>query len=125
MQGKIMFALGAAIGYVVGTRSGREAYDKLKTQANDFWQDPRVQQKVHEAQDFAKDKLPIVGEKATQAAKKGREKMSKGTESSDSGTSGSDSTGTTTTTTTDMTPEMTEPTLATPTGEGATGNVQQ
>ena len=75
MQGKIMFAVGAAVGYAIGSRAGRESYDRLKSQFTEFWQDPRVQQKVSEAQEFAKEKIPTVGEKVSQAVKKGGEKQ--------------------------------------------------
>lgn len=70
MQGKIMFVLGAATGYVVGTRTGRQGYERLKRQARDFWQNPRVQSTVSNAEDFAREKIPVVGEKVSDAAKK-------------------------------------------------------
>lgn len=64
MQGKIMFVLGAAAGYVVGTRRGRQGYEQLKRQASDAWQNPRVQATVQKTVDnveqFAKDKVPAV-----------------------------------------------------------------
>jgi hypothetical protein len=50
MQGKIMFVLGAATGYVFGTRTGRQGYERLKRQAKDFWQNPRVQSTVSSGQ---------------------------------------------------------------------------
>jgi len=70
MQGKIMFVLGAATGYVFGTRTGRQGYERLKRQAKDFWQNPRVQSTVSSAEDFAREKIPVVGDKVSAAAKK-------------------------------------------------------
>jgi len=70
MQGKIMFVLGAAAGYVVGTRTGRQGYERLKTQAKNFWQNPKVQNTVSQAEDFAREKLPVVGEKLNNTVKK-------------------------------------------------------
>ncbi len=70
MQGKIMFALGAAVGYVFGTRTGRQGYERLKKQASDFWQNERVQRTVQDVEDFAKDKIPVVGEKVSDVTEK-------------------------------------------------------
>lgn len=70
MKGKILLLTGLAVGYVLGTRAGRERYEEIKTTANKLWNDPRVQKPVHQAQDFAKDKAPEVAEFVTDAAKK-------------------------------------------------------
>jgi hypothetical protein len=70
MQGKIMFVLGAATGYVIGTRTGRQGYERLKRQAKDFWENPRVQSTVSNAEDFAREKIPVVGDKVSEVAKK-------------------------------------------------------
>lgn len=61
MSGKLMLAAGIGIGYVLGTRAGRERYDQMKNKAQAVWQDPRTQDKVHQARDVA-------GEKVEQAA---------------------------------------------------------
>lgn len=60
MKGKILLATGIAIGYVLGTRAGREKYDQMVAGFHRFWNDPRVQQQVHNAEDFVKDKAPEV-----------------------------------------------------------------
>jgi hypothetical protein len=69
VQGKIIFVLGVATGYVVGTRVGRQGYESLKKQAAeakkqaaDVWHDPRVQKTVANAGEFARDKIPVVGD---------------------------------------------------------------
>jgi hypothetical protein len=56
-----MFALGAAAGYVFGTRTGRKGYERLKSQAGNLWLNPRVQETVSTVGEFAKDKIPVVG----------------------------------------------------------------
>ena len=70
MKGKILLLTGLAVGYVLGTRAGRERYDEIKNAANKLWNDPRVQKPVHQAQDFAKDKAPEVAEFMSDTAKK-------------------------------------------------------
>ena len=70
MRGKILFAAGLAVGYVLGTRAGREQYDKMAAAASKLWHDPRVQRQVDAAQDFVKDKAPDVAEFVADNAKK-------------------------------------------------------
>ena len=63
-----MFAVGAGVGYVLGTRAGRERYEAMKTQADNLWHDPRVQDKVAEAGQAVKEKAPEVQAKLASAA---------------------------------------------------------
>src|SRR3954464_746811 len=70
MRGKILFVTGPAVGYVVGTRAGREKYEELRSAALKVWNDPRVQKQVDAAQDFVKDKAPDVAEFVSDNAKK-------------------------------------------------------
>lgn len=53
MKGKIAFVLGAAVGYVLGTRAGRERYEQIKRGAQHVWNTEPVQQGV----DFVKDSI--------------------------------------------------------------------
>ena len=69
MKGKILFVAGLGLGYLFGTRAGREKYDQLKTAALKVWNDPRLQKQVDAAQDFVKDKAPEVAEFVTDGAK--------------------------------------------------------
>lgn len=70
MRGKILFAAGLAVGYVLGTRAGRERYEQLKNAAMGFWNDPRVQHRVDQVEDFVKEKAPEVAEFVSDGAKK-------------------------------------------------------
>jgi hypothetical protein len=70
MKGKILFVFGLAMGYVLGTRAGRERYEQIKAGAEKVWMDPRVQEQVHTVEEFVKDKAPDLADKATSAAKK-------------------------------------------------------
>jgi hypothetical protein len=70
MKGKILFVAGLGIGYVLGTRAGREQYEKLKAQVARIWNDPRVQKQVDAAEEFVKDKAPDVAEFVGDQAKK-------------------------------------------------------
>ena len=70
MRGKILFATGLAVGYVLGTRAGRERYEQLKAAASGFWNNPRVQRRVDQVEDFVKEKAPEVAEFVSDGAKK-------------------------------------------------------
>jgi len=61
MKKKLLFVLGAAVGYVVGTRTGRQGYEKLKHQVGEVWQKPAVQDGIVRAEIFAEEKIPVVG----------------------------------------------------------------
>lgn len=69
MKGKILFVAGLGLGYVLGTRAGREKYDELKTAALKVWNDPRLQKQVDAVEDFVKDKAPEVAEFVSDGAK--------------------------------------------------------
>ena len=70
MRGKILLAVGIGIGYFLGTRAGREKYEQMKATAQKFWNDPRVQKQVNNAEEFVKDKAPDVAEFLSDGAKK-------------------------------------------------------
>jgi hypothetical protein len=44
MGGKLIFITGVGIGYVLGTRAGREKFDQMVAQARKFWESPTVQE---------------------------------------------------------------------------------
>ncbi|MBC9955126.1 YtxH domain-containing protein [Leucobacter sp. cx-42] len=46
MKGKVAFVLGAAVGYVLGTRAGRERYAQIKRGATQVWESAPVQSAV-------------------------------------------------------------------------------
>ena len=46
MRGKLIFITGVGVGYVLGTRAGRERFDQMVAQARRFWESPTVQEAV-------------------------------------------------------------------------------
>ncbi|WP_129338067.1 YtxH domain-containing protein [Cellulomonas endophytica] len=73
MKGRIGFVLGAGVGYVLGTRAGRQQFDRIKHGATGVWNHPKVQGVVHDAesqvQSFAKDRGTALKDKAVGVAK--------------------------------------------------------
>lgn len=65
----ITLGIGAALGYLLGSQEGRRNLEKMSNNAKNFWQDPKTQQKVHEATETVKAKAPVVAEQVTTTAK--------------------------------------------------------
>ena len=63
---RLPLLIAGGIGYVLGTKAGRERYDQIMGQFNKVKDDPRVQEKAHQAADLAKEKAPVVKEKLTE-----------------------------------------------------------
>jgi hypothetical protein len=72
---KLMMLVAGGVGYVLGTRAGRERYEQIKKAATRVKEDPRVQEKAHQAADLAKDKAPIVKDKVTSATGSAADKV--------------------------------------------------
>lgn len=73
MKTRIAFVVGAGLGYVFGTRAGREKYEELAAKVDELWANPRVQQQVNSAQEVfdtvVTEKVPTLAKKATHAAR--------------------------------------------------------
>ena len=54
MRGKAGLVVGLAVGYVLGTRAGRERYEQIKSQWLKVWNTEPVQTQVTKVKDFAK-----------------------------------------------------------------------
>ena len=60
MKGKLAFLLGAAVGYVLGTRAGRERYEQIKRGALKVWNTEPVQQGVKTVRDAVDERADEV-----------------------------------------------------------------
>jgi len=65
----LIIAFGIGVGYVFGTRAGRERYDQIVEAANGVWEDPRVAKARREAARYARQQAPVVRDKAQAVAK--------------------------------------------------------
>lgn len=73
MKTHTMTALAAgAIGYVLGTRAGRDRYEQIRQNVRKVAEDPRLKDVAHRAEEKAKEKAPGVAERLTAAADKVR-----------------------------------------------------
>ncbi len=62
MKGKILFVVGLGVGYVLGTRAGRERYEQISRAAQNVWNRPQVQQGVGSVKDFAMSRVGDLSE---------------------------------------------------------------
>ncbi len=72
---KLSLLTAGFVGYVLGSRAGRERYEQIKKVATRVKDDPRVQEKATQAADLAKDKAPVVKDKVVSAASTAAEKV--------------------------------------------------
>ncbi|MBD3945907.1 YtxH domain-containing protein [Nocardioides ganghwensis] len=76
---KLMLLVAGGVGYVLGTRAGRERYEQIKKTAMRVKEDPRVQEKAHQAADVVKEtaqqKAPVVKDKVASAASAAADKV--------------------------------------------------
>src|SRR4051794_36895938 len=80
MKGKAALLIGAAAGYVLGARAGRERYQEIMSKADQLWHDPKVQEKAPQAQDLAKS----AAQKPAGKAKDAKDKAGSSSDSSSS-----------------------------------------
>lgn len=62
MKGKVLFVVGLGVGYVLGTRAGRERYEQIKRAAENVWNAPTVQQGVGTVKEFAMSRVGDLGD---------------------------------------------------------------
>ena len=60
MKGKIGLVVGLGVGYVLGTRAGRERYEQIRKQWLKVWHLDPVQEQVGKVKDFVGDKAAAV-----------------------------------------------------------------
>ncbi|WP_020106594.1 YtxH domain-containing protein [Nocardia sp. 348MFTsu5.1] len=82
MQKTLFFAAGTAVGFVLGTRAGRQTYEKMKNQSAELWHSPTVQEKVSEATETVKAGAPKLQQKVGALAKKATNHGADGAEAS-------------------------------------------
>ncbi len=75
MLRKTTILTAAGIGYVLGTRAGRERYEQIVSAFNGVKSNPQVQKAANQAQDYAAQQVPVVKEKAQEAAATARDKV--------------------------------------------------
>lgn len=68
MKKLLMAATAAGVVYVLGTKSGRARYEKMKAKASKLGHDPRVKQAVSEAADRMADTASAIADQVSDLA---------------------------------------------------------
>jgi uncharacterized protein YjbJ (UPF0337 family) len=89
----VIFLAGAAAGYVLGSKSGRQAYDRLKRQVNDFAHSEPVQQVASDVKDLAGKAASGLGDRMGDVVDKASGKLDDLTGKSGSGSSSGSASG--------------------------------
>jgi hypothetical protein len=82
---RLPLLIAGGIGYVLGTKAGRERYEQMRSTFDKVKNDPRVQEKTQQATDLAKEKAPVVKEKVAEATDKATSKVKTATSGSNNG----------------------------------------
>jgi hypothetical protein len=73
MRSKAAFIVGTGVGYVLGTRAGRQRFDKIKGWTSTAWQHPKVQAKVTDleakAADLARSEVAALKGRVTESVR--------------------------------------------------------
>ena len=81
---KLLLLAAVAVGYVLGARAGRGRYEQIKRGFLRVKDDPRVQEKSHQAADLAKETATVATaaavDKAQAAAAAARDKVTGGSD---------------------------------------------
>ena len=115
--GKLGMLVGAAVGYVLGAKAGRERYEQITTSTRQLLDKPQVKKVVNSVPGDLGARMEKVANKAADKVQQAGDKVAASGPAS--GTSGS-TTGTTTTTTTPATPS----TSSTSAGTTETGTTE-
>lgn len=96
MKGKVLFVVGLGVGYVLGTRAGRQRYEQIKSAWLKVWDSPAVQKQVHSVQDYTADRIGDLGTVVTENIKRAVTKSNGSGAKSDESTTSTTTSGTTT-----------------------------
>jgi hypothetical protein len=71
----VIFAAGVGVGYVLGSKAGRQAYERIRSQVNSFTQSSPVQQVAGDVKDLAGKAASEAGDRVSDALGKAGDKL--------------------------------------------------
>ncbi len=80
---KLTVLIAGGLGYVLGSRAGRQRYEQIKGLAVKVKDNPTVQDKAHQAADAAKAQAPVVKDKIVGVAEAAKAKVGGGDDHAD------------------------------------------
>jgi hypothetical protein len=80
---KLTVLIAGGLGYVLGSKAGRQRYEQIKGLAVKVKDNPTVQEKAHQAADAAKAQAPVVKDKIAGVAEAAKSKVGGGDDPAD------------------------------------------
>ena len=80
---KLTVLIAGGLGYVLGSKAGRQRYEQIKGLAVKVKDNPTVQDKAHQAADAAKAQAPVVKDKIVGVAEAAKAKVGGGDDLAD------------------------------------------
>ena len=80
---RVLVLTAGAVGFLLGSRAGREPYEQFMRAFGQVKADPRVQQKAQEGAQLVREQAPVVAEKVAGAARAATDKVTSHSNSDD------------------------------------------
>ena len=72
---RLLIVTAGAVGFLLGSRAGREPYEQFMRAIGQLKDDPRVQAKAREGAQLVREQAPVVADKVTEAARAATDKV--------------------------------------------------
>lgn len=72
---RLLIVTAGAIGFLLGSRAGREPYEQVMRAIGQLKDDPRVQEKAHQGAQLVREQAPVVADKMADAARTATDKV--------------------------------------------------
>lgn len=72
---KLLIVTAGAVGFLLGSRAGREPYEQFMRAIGQLKDDPRVQAKAHQGAQLVREQAPVVADKVADAARTATDKV--------------------------------------------------
>jgi len=82
---RILIVSAGAVGFLLGSRAGRQPYEQFMRAIGQLKDDPRVQEKAHQGAQLVREQAPVVADKVADAARTATSKVTSAVSGSDSG----------------------------------------
>jgi len=72
---RLLIVTAGAVGFLLGSRAGREPYEQFMRAIGQLKDDPRVQAKAHQGAQLVREQAPVVADKVADAARTATDKV--------------------------------------------------
>jgi len=80
---RLLIVTAGAVGFLLGSRAGRQPYEQFMRTIGQLKDDPRVQEKAQQGVQLVREQAPVVAEKVADAARTATDKVTSHSTSED------------------------------------------